>query len=223
MKVSKKEDWQRKIMIKSMYRCSLLVFAVVGVVIFVFYLLIGHGENMSADPFNYIMDIAVRSLAGPLVIASCLWLFYRRELKKGPYFADLNPDNWLIAGGSSLVLTLIFGMYLDNGESCSNLSTQTAILIGFIFSGCISGIAFAFARSLPILFAIEIIGGSLLMLFVSWTFLLPLGSFVACSSITFYLTSKIMQACEDITHPERTNSPAQQIKEFFVPSIRRDP
>jgi len=223
MIASKREDGQKEVMRKSMYRFSLFITAVLGLAIFAVYLLMGHGELMAQDPFNYLLDIVVRSLAAPLIAMPCIWLYYRKQFREVSFFKGVAFDDSALTAFFSLIVTLLVVWITHGCLESLQISPQTIQVIYISFYCCLLGVSCVLVKVLPALFVIEIVGCSLFLLIGSYSCLLICGCGVVAGFLGAYVARLIVQTHEalDTGKPNYVVRTCQRVFRFFFPRVKQ--
>jgi len=215
VRVKEKKVWQRKPVIKAMYRWSLPIMVLVSLAIFGVYILLGYADRMMADPFHYLADILVRSLVAPLIVIPSLMVYYRDRFGMGGYF---NGKHW----GDDEVMPfagLMVAVGFVIGLACYLCGDWNAVIfIGpIVFFGIVGIMCALLAESLPLLVIFELIGCFLYLALGSYSALLNCFYIVASGLVTFCLFQYLAQFANDFGDSSKENSLAQRMQRWFLP------
>jgi len=218
MQKSRGFSWLDRAAFQSTYRWTLWTILGLSFVIMAIHLLAGSWENMSADPFTYLANILVRSLAGPLFALPFVLNYYRGKAYGRTYFGELDADAWgiatVLAGIIVLILMLCAAAAYDHDQF-------TAFYVLSMLSCMTIGIAYALARSLAILLAVQAMGCGSILLFASCAGLKACGYYIVVTSACYFLTWLVMFVCKAIVNPgkirETTKRTVRRMGKYFLP------
>jgi len=217
VKELKKKGWRIKPVFQAMYRWSFSILLLIGLVIFGIYLLLGHGENMMADPFAYLADILVRSLVGPLIIIPCLIAYYHEKLEGEEYLNDATDDD------VSCFAALTFVVAVVSGLICFLAGRWDAVIYfsPIVFFG-IMGIFCGLFESLPALVIVKVLVCFFYLIIGACSTILTCVYFMTSGFVAFFLTEWIMNVCRDFSGSSRAHSMAQRIRKWFLPEVEKE-